>query len=292
MVVLANGSKISHLSAATMHKLAELNSAEAALLFADYCKSQGLEVNAELTNNGPTMLYCNDANMAQATELLNEFIRQPHHPRYQAAAWQRSQPAAQSSRQPMITIPWHNIRTSPLTVLVLLLCLAVYCWQLVDFQAARTSLQLTEPSQLWRWFTPALLHFTLTHLVFNLLWWLLLASALERRYGSLRLLNFTVITAVISNAAQYFMVGDNFGGLSGVVYALFGFCWLSHKRYPQPQSRVLISDPLAIFMLVWLVLGFADVLWVSMANWAHLAGLLAGLVMALLIKPQQNQATH
>ena len=151
-------------------------------------------------------------------------------------------------------------------------------------------MQLTEPAQLWRWFTPALLHFSVTHLVFNLLWWLLLASALERRFGSISLLNFTVVTAVISNAAQYFLVGTNFGGLSGVVYALFGFCWLNQKRDPQP--RPLISDPLAIFMVVWLLLGFADVLWVSMANWAHLAGLLAGLLMALLIKPSRAAVDH
>lgn len=273
-----------------MRKLAEVNNPAAALLFADYCLSMGLQVHAELANNGPATLYCDEVYYDQVTDLLREFIQQPDHPRYQAAAWQRSQPAAQTGQQRIVNIPWANIANSPVTTFVLVLCLVVYGWQQLDFQTATTSLQLTEPSQLWRWFTPALLHFSLTHLVFNLLWWLLLASALEQRFGSISLMNFTVLTAVISNAAQYFLVGTNFGGLSGVVYALFGFCWLNHKLYP--QARPVISDALAVFMVVWLLLGFADVLWVSMANWAHLAGLLAGLAMALLIKPPRVTAGH
>lgn len=268
-----------------MRKLAEVNNPAAAMLFADYCQSQGLTVNAELPANEPAILYCDERYYEQAAELLREFVQQPDHPRYQAAAWQLSKPSGNAGQQNVMPIPWTKIARSPFTSLMLLLCLLVYGWQQLDFQTAVTALQLTEPTQLWRWFTPALLHFSLTHLVFNLLWWLLLGSALERRLGSMALLNFTVLTAVISNSAQYFLVGTNFGGLSGVVYALFGFCWLNHKRYP--ERKPLISDTLAIFMLVWLLLGFADLLWVNMANWAHLAGLLAGLMMAVLIKPPQ-----
>nr|WP_213996935.1 rhomboid family intramembrane serine protease GlpG [Arsukibacterium sp.] len=266
-----------------MRKLAEINNSAAALLFADYCQSKGLQVEAELTPQGPAILHCDQASYEQATELLREFINQPDHPRYQTAAWQRSQPVAQSGSQGAMHIPWAKLVHSPVTSIMLVFCLLVYVWQQVNFQSAVTTLQLTEPQQLWRWFTPALLHFSVTHLVFNLLWWLLLGAAVERRFGSVYLLNFMVVTAVMSNAAQYFLVGTNFGGLSGVVYALFGFCWLNQKRYPQP--RPLISDALAVFMVVWLILGFADVLWVSMANWAHLAGLLSGLIMALLVKP-------
>jgi GlpG protein len=265
-----------------MHKLAEINNVPAALLFADYCQSEGLNVIAEQTINGPACLYCDESCLEQATQLLSEFIKAPEHSRYQAAAWQRSRPLKQNV-QYHFSLPWQKVFSSPITALILGLCLLVYIWQLLDFRGATTSLQLTEPAQLWRWITPALLHFSVTHLVFNLLWWLLLGAALERQFGSIRLLNFTLVTAVISNAAQFFLVGTNFGGLSGVVYALFGFCWLSQKRYPRP--RPLISDGLAIFMVAWLLLGFADVLWVSMANWAHLAGLLAGLMLALLMKP-------
>jgi GlpG protein len=35
-------------------------------------------------------------------------------------------------------------------------------------------------------------------------------------------------------------------------------------------------------MLIWLALGFADVLFVSMANWAHLFGLLSGAALGFV----------
>jgi GlpG protein len=35
------------------------------------------------------------------------------------------------------------------------------------------------------------------------------------------------------------------------------------------------------FLLGWLVLGYFDVLWVNMANEAHLFGLISGCLMAL-----------
>ncbi len=290
MAVLANGSKTIHLSAVQMHKLAELNNPAAALLFADYCQSQGLNVKTEVSNGTGAILYCDETQTSQAITLLNEFIAQPDHPRYQAAAWHRSQPSAHAGQYKTVSIPWAKVANSPLTMLMLLVCVLVFGWQQINFQAATASLQLTDPGQLWRWFTPALLHFNLTHLLFNLMWWVLLASALEQQYGSVKLLNFTLLTGVVSNAAQFFLVGANFGGLSGVVYALFGFCWLKNKLHPGP--RPLISDGMAIFMLVWLLLGFADVLWVSMANWAHLAGLLAGLAMALLVNTTNRSARY
>ena len=37
------------------------------------------------------------------------------------------------------------------------------------------------------------------------------------------------------------------------------------------------------FMLVWLVIGYADVLWVNMANTAHLVGLISGCLLAALL---------
>ena len=78
------------------------------------------------------------------------------------------------------------------------------------------------------------------------------------------------------------MVGPNFGGLSGVVYGLLGFCWI--HSFLNPNKPALVSTAIVGFMLIWLVLGFADVLFVGMANWAHLGGLLSGMVFAYTAK--------
>lgn len=265
-----------------MNKFAELNSASAAQLFADYCRAQGLNVSAVVQQADFAELYADGTQLPRIEAEFNRFMQQPSHPRYQAAAWQLSQPASVSG--PVLAKPdlgklWQQ---APLTLLILGLCLLVYGWQQLDWRASSGALQLTEPAQLWRWFTPMLLHFSLTHIVFNLAWWFYLGRQLEQRLGAAVLINITLSAALVSNAAQYVVVGPNFGGMSGVVYALLGYCWLAGQLNPRQQLG--ISNGLAGFMLLWLLLGFMDVLWVSMANWAHLGGLVTGLLWAWLLQ--------
>ncbi|GAB2907020.1 rhomboid family intramembrane serine protease GlpG [Rheinheimera gaetbuli] len=268
-----------------MHKFAELNSADAAQLFAAYCLAQGLEVNAVVQRTDFAELYAAPEQQEQIQQQLTLFLQQPDHPRYQSAAWQLSMPGAASGP----ILPAFNLQKfwqqAPLTLLLLALCLVVYGWQQLDWRGSSGLLQLTEPTQLWRWFTPMLLHFSLTHLVFNLAWWGYLGQQFERQLGFITLLSVTLSIALLSNAAQYFIVGPHFGGLSGVVYGLFGYFWIAGRL--NPAQGLQISNGLAGFMLLWLVLGFMDILWVSMANWAHLGGLLAGIGWAWLLRNTQ-----
>lgn len=271
-----------------MRKIAELNSAQAAQLFASYCAAQGLNVSAVVQSKELAELYAAPDQLEQVEQELSRFLQQPMHSRYQAAAWQLSQPAAAQD----MTLPAFNLRqwwqSAPLTGGILLLCLLVYIWQQFDWPASSGWLQLTDPTQLWRWITPMLLHFSLVHLVFNLAWWLYLARLFEQRLGLLLLLSLTLSVALISNAAQYFIVGPQFGGLSGVVYGLFGYFWLAGRL--NPAQGLHISSGLAGFMMLWLLLGFFDLLWVSMANWAHLGGLVAGLGWAWLLRKNSGRA--
>ena len=266
-----------------MHKFAELNSAKAAQLFAGYCTAMGLDVSAVVQRPDLAELYVAEAQLQQVEPEFSRFVQQPGHPRYQAAAWQLSQPSAADSS---VAMPRFNLQAwwqqAPVTCVVLLLCLLVYVWQQIDWRSSSAMLQLTNPAEPWRWFSPMLLHFSLTHLVFNLAWWLYLGRLLEQRFGAVLLVNITLTLALVSNAAQYFIVGPHFGGLSGVVYGLFGYFWLAGRL--NPAQGTPISNGLAGFMLLWLVLGFFDVLWVSMANWAHLGGLLAGLAWGWLLR--------
>lgn len=268
-----------------MHKFAELHSAEAAQLFAAYCVAQGLNVNAVVQRPDFAELYGAPEQQLQIEHQLAEFLQQPGHPRYQTAAWQLSKPgAAAGPILPAFSLAkWW--RLAPLTLLLLAICLLVYAWQQIDWRSSSSLLQLTEPTQLWRWFTPALLHFSLTHLVFNLAWWCYLGQQFERQLGMATLASVTLSIALLSNAAQYFMVGPYFGGMSGVVYGLFGYFWIAGRL--NPAQGLQISNGLAGFMLLWLLLGFFDVLWVSMANWAHLGGLLAGIGWAWLLRHTQ-----
>lgn len=141
-----------------------------------------------------------------------------------------------------------------------------------------------ESGQWWRLISPIFIHFGWMHLVFNLLWMWVLGEAIERHQGSLRLVLLVVIAALVSNTAQFMMhQSSQFGGLSGVIYAYLGYTWLLSRRLP--HSGLEVPSALVAFMLGWMLLGmtpWAQSFGLNMANEAHLGGLIAGLLFALL----------
>ncbi|CSB21880.1 GlpG protein [Vibrio cholerae] len=141
--------------------------------------------------------------------------------------------------------------------------------------------------QIWRWVSHALLHFSVMHIAFNLLWWWQFGGDLEQRLGSVRLIKLFVVSAIISGAGQYWVEGANFGGLSGVVYALAGYLWILGQR--APQLGLSIPRSLMGFMLIWLVLGYVQP-FMAIANTAHLAGLISGVVLAWFDSQRDQQA--
>ena len=124
------------------------------------------------------------------------------------------------------------------------------------------------------------LHFGLMHIFFNL-WWLKdLGTAIERVFSARYLLVFVIVTAAFSHVLEYAVSGPTtFGGMSGVVYALFSFIWLRGRLDPSFPYR--LPQQLVTFMLIWLGLGFTG--WVGpIANWVHTGGLIVGSVWGVI----------
>jgi len=145
--------------------------------------------------------------------------------------------------------------------------------------------------EVWRLFTPDFLHFSWTHIIFNsvMLWFL--GSQVEWFDGRGRLAVLFVITSLFSNGLQYMISGPLFGGLSGVVYGILGYCWLSQRTLPRFQ----FPPALVTFAVVWMVIGFTplpELLGLgSMANEAHLGGFVAGLVLAAILPARKKTRT-
>ena len=139
----------------------------------------------------------------------------------------------------------------------------------------------------WRLITPTFLHFSLTHLIFNCLWIYILGSKIEIIDGKVMFLTLFLFAGLSSNLGQYFFTGDYlFGGLSGAVYGLLGYCFILDldnrgQRYDLPNA-------LYIFMFIWLLIGFTGVLKVfgfgNVANIAHLVGMIAGFILGIMSK--------
>lgn len=277
-----------------MLKLAELNSASAAQTFAAYCVSQHWPVSVVVLSTDRAELFVDDVVAAQVQQELELFIGNPDHPKYSSAAWAHNQPAATSGSLGLWPV-WQRMRSLSgfWTQSIALLCVLVFIAQQIWPVEIYNQLKFFSPWQFqhdWlsmRWLTPALLHFGVTHLMFNLLAWWLFAGRIEVHLGTRLLLVLSIAAAAIGNTAQFLLHNDQFGGLSGVAYAVMGFVWCYGWRFPAQPLRLSNAD--IGIALLFLMLGFADLLWVNTANWAHLGGLLVGIGVALMqSRPSQK----
>ena len=139
----------------------------------------------------------------------------------------------------------------------------------------------------WRLLTPTFLHFSLTHLAFNCLWIYILGSKIEELDGKGLLLFVFVTSSILSNAGQFLWTQQIlFGGLSGGVYGLLGYCFII--ELDGKKGRYGLPEALYLFMLIWLIIGFTGILSVfgfgNLANTAHLIGMIAGFIIGLITK--------
>lgn len=178
-----------------------------------------------------------------------------------------------------------GVVTLVIAVVILIVAALQFFWSMSDMLSA---LMITPPgsnelsmSQPWRLITPALLHLSAAHLFFNLFWWWYLGGRIELVLGGKTLLLLFVVTGVSANLLQWYTSGPLFGGLSGVVYGLFGFCAVYGWRR---RSALNLPPALLAFMVGWLLLGYTEILWINMANDAHLMGLISGLILGLLYR--------
>lgn len=138
--------------------------------------------------------------------------------------------------------------------------------------------------QIWRLFTPMFLHMGLMHLVFNMMWLRQLGGAIEFLQGRWRLLWMVLLIAAISNTAQYMMMHfvDGrpalFGGMSGVVYGLFGYIWMQGKF--DPASGLHMPPQIVLWMVAWSIFCLSGIF--PIANTAHFSGLAVGAALGIL----------
>ena len=132
--------------------------------------------------------------------------------------------------------------------------------------------------QVWRLITPIFLHMGALHLIFNMIWLRDFGSQIERNRSSGFMLILVLAAAVVSNLAQYWWSDSPFfGGMSGVVYALFGYVWIKGRF--EPHLGMGVAHQTALFMLGWMI--FCIIMpSLNVANAAHVLGLVVGVAMA------------
>lgn len=258
-----------------------------------YLRERGLQ-HRIAEENGQQCLAVMDAAVVPA---LQEFLHQ------YAQGQVELHPAATADTQP-VSAPTLMVQAAQVPVVVCLIILSglgalliesnlakswIHYFTFQDF-AGNSYIPLVDSlvrGEIWRFVTPAFLHFGIFHVLFNSLWMWDLGRRLELFLGRWQFLLFFVLTAAAANVVQYVWSGSaNFGGMSGVVYALVGFIAVRQRLAPAPL--VTVPSALIGFMLFWLVLcmtGAVDYFIAgSVANAAHVGGLVAGAIYAFATK--------
>jgi GlpG protein len=252
--------------------------------FVDYMATQGIILTIQQHNQSDIWL-ADESQAGRVHKELARFQENPADPRYLAASWQSGQTNSGLHYRRFPFIETLKANAGPVTLTVLFACILVFIlMNVVGDQTMMVWLawpyDASVQFEAWRYFSHALMHFSVMHILFNLLWWWYLGGAVEKRIGSGKLIVITAISALLSGFVQHQFSGPWFGGLSGVVYALMGYVWLRGER--DPESGIFLQRGLILFSLVWLVAGWFDLFGMSIANGAHVTGLLVGLAMAFV----------
>ncbi len=279
-------------------------------VFADYLLTLGIKARVDERPDGSHLWVYHEDHVARASDELQSYLATPDEPRFRAAAAtaetirrqerERDKEFRTNSRDVADLWARPGLRRRPLTTLLVTICVTVFLMQEMpdrfpdvesklsfstgyidqDGEERGSGMNEIAHGELWRLVTPVFMHITVLHIFFNMWWIVDLGTAIEVRRGTLRLAILVLVSAVISNLGQYVWMerGDPgaphfFAGMSGVVYALFGYIWM--KGVYQPEQGMILHPNTITIMLLWLVLCMTGAMG-PIANAAHFMGLVAG----------------
>ena len=298
-----------------MRQIGTLPTEQEAQRFEDHLLTLGVKAMVEAHADDWSVWVFDEDEVQEAKQELAGFRENPNDPRYveshQAATGLRREVAKQveTARKNVVDVHkrWQRPLASQCPVTFALIAVSVivtmtstdwnnlsrlgnkiepllthlYIAPILD-QGARTDwesqhgLKAILHGELWRLVTPIFIHLDIFHILFNMLWLRELGSTTESRRGSLRYGLMVLAIAVPSNLGQYLMAGPYFGGMSGVVFGLFGYIWIKSRL--DPASGFLMPPNTVFWMIGWFMLcltGYIE----HVANTAHGVGLAVGMVL-------------
>ena len=150
---------------------------------------------------------------------------------------------------------------------------------------------LVQQGQVWRIFTAMFLHYNILHIALNMLSLFFIGTAVEVFFGKWRYLVIYLGSGILGGVFVFLM--DPSGtvanaGASGAIFGVFGALgvfYFVNRRNMGAYGRGAITN-----WLFWLGLnlffGFSNP---SIGIWDHIAGLAAGMLLALLLIPRSNR---
>jgi GlpG protein len=265
--------------------------------FADFLLTRGISARLDHRDEGYTVWVHDEDRLAEVRSELPRFLAAPDDPRYnlsRAAESLREQARQAEAPAPAVVrasavvgvpaVERAGLMGTPLALAIIALSVVVaiytelksdspYLDQLQIAQRGELGLASLRSGEVWRLFTPCFVHFSFLHLLFNMMWMFDLGRQIEASRGTLTLAFLVLVIGCTSNYAQYLGDGAGFGGMSGVVFGLFGYVLLMARFAPSAGMVMIPSN--AVFVLVWFVVCLTGAVG-PIANWAHGIGLVLG----------------
>jgi GlpG protein len=288
-----------------MRLIGYLPTESSARTFADYLYVQGIDNLIEDHKGDGWGVWVKDEDKVEpAVGLLSTFRANPTDSKYQAGAKGAAQLRADAEKseaayRKKVTDRRHLFRPltaygfGPLTFVLIVISVVVAIFSKVGYDIEPVkwlfitdfdtmwdpTLPEIRHGQVWRLITPIFIHFGPLHILFNMLWLRDLGSMIEGRQSSLQLFLLVLVIAAVSNLAQCYSLGPDFGGMSGVVYGLFGYIWIRGKF--DPGSGLYLHPSTVTMMIVWFFACLVGII-PHVANMAHGAGLAVGMAWGYL----------
>jgi GlpG protein len=282
-----------------MRIIGHLPNEASALTFSDFLYVQGIHNQVEHEHDGWAVWIHSEDELDKAKSFLENYKTNPNDPRFHKHARRANELKAQETEQNQAAKEKTFDRTKvfkstmpygigPFTVLLIAISVAASgleftnpdakLFELLRISSTKYGLPEVMRGELWRLFTPAILHGSWLHLFLNM-WWLLdLGSMIEGRQSSRSLLVLVLVIGMASNLAQWSFQGPNFVGMSGVVYGLLGYIWMKGRF--DPSSGLFLHQQTVLIMLIWFFACWFAIR--GIANYAHTAGLLVGSVWGVV----------
>ena len=153
----------------------------------------------------------------------------------------------------------------------------------LEYHGARINEAIID-GQIWRLFTPALLHGSITHIFFNMYALLSLGTGLEQYFGRWRFLALYVLGAFAGNVASFLFTDGYSVGASTAVFGLVGaqgiFLYQNRKLLGK-QGRKAIGNIIFVAAFNLIIIGSLPYI----DNWGHIGGLVGGLMFTWFAGP-------
>jgi rhomboid protease GluP len=138
--------------------------------------------------------------------------------------------------------------------------------------------------QLWRLLTPALLHASVPHILFNMYALIVFGVGLERNFGHWRYLTLYMLSAFTGNVLSFLLSTGYSVGASTAIFGLIGaegiFLYQNRKMFGNQFGRAIGN--VVFVVAINLFLGLTP----GIDNWGHIGGLLGGLIFAWFAGPR------